>query len=180
MRLSVLLISISRGSGNYAQALYIYGATEIIPAILCCRNSCDCNNDEHDRPIAVCLWNPKNHCCENNTPSLFQSFAEVSAAFNIPPRPVERSQLLDILAILKVKSCSILNALRKLQVLPGEAENAYAESASTVPSSSRVLAHLEELENTGEIDRSIWEIGMGLLYRITSCRCIDNSILLIA
>jgi hypothetical protein len=57
--------------------------------------------------------------------------AEVSAALEVSSGPVLRSQQLQNLTILKVKSRSILNAPPELQVLSGAPENALAESKST-------------------------------------------------
>jgi len=60
---------------------------------------------------------------------------EVSAAFEVSCRPAQRSQLLQNLAILIVKSRSILNASSSLQVLSAAHENTLAESQSTFQSS---------------------------------------------
>jgi hypothetical protein len=102
--------------------------------------------DKYDRSNSVWLWNHKNHCCENTASSLPQSCAELH----------RRSQLLQILTILQVNSCSMLNAPPSLQVRLGAPENALAESDHTLLSSRGTLNHLEVLRRTGEVDRSVW------------------------
>jgi hypothetical protein len=74
--------------------MYIYTVTLIMHGILWCSKSGDCNKAEYDRPNALLSWNRKNHCSENVTPSLPQSCTEVSARFEVPLRPAQRSLLL--------------------------------------------------------------------------------------
>jgi len=76
--------------------------------------------------------------------------AEVSAALEVFPRPGQRSQQLQNLTILIVKSRSFLNAPPSLQVLSGACENALAESESTLQISRAGWEHLEVLGSTGE------------------------------
>jgi len=61
--------------------------------------------------------------------------AEVSAPLGVSRRPAQRSQQIQNLTILTVKSRSILNAPPSLQVVSGARENALAESESTLQSS---------------------------------------------
>jgi len=115
--------------------------------------------DKYDRRNGLWLWNHKNHCCENTAPSLLQSCAELH----------RRSQLFQNLTILQVNSWSILNAPPSLQVRLGAPENALAESENTLLSSSGAWEQLEVLRSTGEVDYSVWEIGMLLPDRFTFC-----------
>jgi len=73
-------------------------------------------------------------------------------------RPAQRSQQLQNLTILIVKSRSILNAPPSLQVLSGASENALAQSESTLESSRGGWEHLEVIRRTGEGYWSIWEV----------------------
>jgi len=96
---------------------------------------------------------------------------EVSAALEVSRRPAQRSQQLQNLTILIVKSRSILNAPPSLQVLSGARANALAESESTLQSSRGGWEHLEVLRSTGEGYRSVWEVCVWLPDRITFCWC---------
>jgi hypothetical protein len=84
-------------------------------------------------------------------------------------RPAQRSPQLQYLTILIVKFRSILNAPPSLQVFSGARENALAESESTFQSSRGGWEHLEVLRSTGEGYRSVWEVCVWLLDRITFC-----------
>ena len=94
---------------------------------------------------------------------------QVSAALDISRRPAQRSQPLQNLTILIVKSRSILTAPPLLQVLSGTRENALAESESTLQSSRGGRENLEVLRSTGEGYRSVWEVCVWLLDRVTFC-----------
>ena len=67
-------------------------------------------------------------------------------------RAAQRSQLLQNVSILIVKSCSVLNA----------PENGLAESESTLLSSRGAWEHLEEHRSSGEGNRSVWEVCVRL------------------
>jgi len=95
--------------------------------------------------------------------------AKVSAALEVCSRPAQRSQQLQKLTIVIVKSRSILNTSPSLQVLSGARENALAESESTVPSSKGGWENLEVVETIGEGYRSVWEVCVWLLDWITFC-----------
>ena len=95
--------------------------------------------------------------------------AEVSAALEVSSRPAQRSQLIQNLTILIVKSRSILNAPPSLQVLSEEPENALAQSQSILQSSRGGWEHLEVLRSSGEGYRSVWEVCVWLPDRITFC-----------
>jgi len=95
--------------------------------------------------------------------------ADVSAALEVSCRPAQRSQPLQNLTILIVKSRSILNAPPSLLVLSRECENALAESESTFQSSRGGWEHLEELKSTVEGYRSVWEVCVWFPDRITFC-----------
>ena len=95
--------------------------------------------------------------------------AEVSAALEASHRPAQRSQQLQTLTILIVKSRSMVNAPPSLQVLLGARENALAESESKLQSSRGGWEHLEVLRSTGEGYRSDWKGYAWLLGRITFC-----------
>ena len=84
-------------------------------------------------------------------------------------RPASRSPQLHDLTILLVKSRSILNARPSLKVLSEASENALAESESTLPSSRGGWEHLEVVRSTVEGYRSVWEVCVWLLDRITFC-----------
>jgi len=90
-----------------------------------------------------------------------------AAALEVSRRPAQRSQPLQNLTILIVKSRSILNAPPSLQVLSEAHENALAESESTLRSSRGGWEHLEVLRSTGEGYRSVWEVCVWLLDRNT-------------
>jgi len=77
------------------------------------------------RTTGVRIWHQVSH----------RGCAEVSAALEVSSRPAQRSQQLQHLTILVVKSHSILNAPPSLQVLSEARENALAESESTLQSS---------------------------------------------
>jgi len=81
--LQVLLRSCSTTICGQIDHMYIYWDTEIMHTILWGSESCYCNKDEYNRQNALCLWNPKNPCCENTAPSLLQSCTEVSAALEV-------------------------------------------------------------------------------------------------
>jgi len=83
----------------------------------------------------------------------------------------QRSQELQYLTILEVKSRSILDAASYLQVLSGALDNALAESESTLLSSRGVWEHLQVLRSTGEVAQSVWEDCMLLPDRFTFCWC---------
>jgi hypothetical protein len=84
-------------------------------------------------------------------------------------RPAQRSQQLQNLTMLIVKSRSILNTPPSLQVLSGARENALAKSESTLQSSRGGWEHLEVLRSTGEGSQSVWEVCVWLADRITFC-----------
>ena len=84
------------------------------------------------------------------------------AAFEVSHRPARRSHLLQYVTILIVNSRSILNAHPQLQALSGAPENAFAESESTLQSSSGGWKHLEVLRSTGKGGRSVWEVCVWL------------------
>jgi len=100
--------------------------------------------------------------------------AVVSAALEVSCRSAPRSQQLQNLTILIVKSHSILNALPSLQVLSGALENAVAESESTLQSSRGGWERLEVHKNAGEGNRSVWEVCIWLPDQITFCWCIQR------
>jgi len=104
--------------------------------------------------------------------------AEVSAAPEVSRRPAQSSQELQNLTIQIVKSRSILNAPPSLQVLSGARENALAESESTLQSCRGGWEHLEVLRSTGEGYRSVWEVFVWHLDRITFCswQCCKGSV----
>jgi len=77
--------------------------------------------------------------------------------------PAQRSQQVQNLTILIVKSRSILNAPPSLQVLSGARENSLAQSESTLQSSRGGWEHLEVHRSTGEGYRSVWEVCVWLL-----------------
>jgi len=77
-------------------------------------------------------------------------------------RPAQMSQLLQNLTIRILKSRSILNAPPSLQVLSGAHENAFAESESTLQSSSEGWKYLEVLGSTGEGYRSVRDVCVWL------------------
>ena len=93
--------------------------------------------------------------------------AAVSAALEVSCSAAQRSQELQNLTIIYVKSHSILNAPPQLQVLSGAPENALAESESTLLISRGVWEHLEVLRSTGEVAQSVWEDCMLLPDRFT-------------
>jgi len=101
--------------------------------------------------------------------------AEVLAFLDVSRRPVQRSQLLQNLTILIVKSGCVLNGPPSLQVLSGARENALAESEITLQSSMGGWEHLEKLRSTGKSSRSVWEVCIWLPHRITFCWCAGNS-----
>jgi hypothetical protein len=76
--------------------------------------------------------------------------------------PTQRSQQRQNFTILIVRSCTILNAPRSLQVHSGECENALAKSERTLHSSRGGCEHLDVLRSTEEGYRSVWEVYAGL------------------
>jgi len=87
-----------------------------------------------------------------------------------------KSQLLQNLTILEVKSRSILNAPPSLQLLSGAPENAPAESESTLLSCREAWEHLELLGSTSEVDQSVWEVCEWLPDWVEFCWCMIDSI----
>jgi len=73
-------------------------------------------------------------------------YAEVLSALKVSHRPVQRSQQLQNLTILMVKSCSILDIPRTLQQLSEARENVLALCESTLQSSRGGWEHLEVLK----------------------------------
>jgi len=110
-----------------------------------------------------------NHCCQNTALSLPQSCTEVVRCSRRLRRRVHRSQLLQNLTILYVKSHSILNVPPELQVLSVSPGNALAESESTLLSFRGAWENLEFLGCTGAVNRSVWELCMWLLDLFTFC-----------
>jgi len=92
------------------------------------------------RTTAVRIWHQVSH----------RACAEVLAALEVSRRPAQRSQQLQNLTILIVKSRCILNASPLLQVLSGAPANAPAESESTLQSSRGGWEHMEVFRSTGE------------------------------
>jgi hypothetical protein len=85
-------------------------------------------------------------------------------------RPAQRSQQLQRLTILIVKSRSILNPPPSLQVFSRAPENAHAQSESTLPSSMGGWKHLALLWSIAQRYRSVREVSVWLPDWITfSC-----------
>jgi len=58
-------------AAQLAVSVYIHKDRQITHIILSCsKSSCDCYKHQYERENCLRLWHPKNHCCENTTPSL--------------------------------------------------------------------------------------------------------------
>jgi len=68
--LQVLLQLGSRTVASQIDRRYIYRGRWIIYPRLCCSEFCDFNKDKYVRRNALWLWNSKNHCRKNISPSL--------------------------------------------------------------------------------------------------------------
>jgi len=82
MHLYVLPIGVSRcfsisawvpSAARSTTCIYRVKLQLILPAILWCTYSCDCNTGKYDKQNALWLWNSKNYCGENTAQSLPQS-----------------------------------------------------------------------------------------------------------
>jgi hypothetical protein len=78
-----------------------------------------------------------------------------SAALEVSHRPVQRSQVLQYLTILSVKTFSILNAPPYLLKLSGAPSGALAESEGTLLSSRGAWKHLEIFGSNVEVNWSV-------------------------
>ena len=97
----------------------------IIGVMLWCSTACDCNKNKWHRRNALWLWDPKNCCCGNMAHGLPQPGIEISAALEVPHRPVYRSQMPQYVTIQAVQYHSILNTPHSLQVPLDSPENAH-------------------------------------------------------
>jgi hypothetical protein len=159
----------------------IYRENYIIHAILWCGESSDCNKDQYDWWNAVCVWNSKNHWCENMAPSLPQSlYSSLSSSQSLPQTgaAVSAAPQFDY---FNTHSCGILNAPQSLKVLWGACEHALAHSESTLPSSKEGCEHLGVLGRSGEGYQSVWEVCVWLRDRITFrwCSILGSPILVV-
>jgi len=118
VHLSVRSLGISRCASDYARApsaarlavcIKIEWHRSILHAKLKCGEACNRNKDGYNQRNAMWLWNSKNHYCENKTPSLPQTCAEVS------PAPEFECPICHILEHLKI----LLQSLIALCLAPG-------------------------------------------------------------
>jgi len=84
--------------------------------------------------------------------SPLQSCTDVSATLEVSCRPAQMSQ-----------------QLQNMTLLAGAPENALVESESTLLSCRRAWEHLDVLESTGAVNRSVWEVCLWLRDRFTFC-----------
>jgi hypothetical protein len=108
---------------------------------------------------------------ENMAPSLLQSLCRGFSCSGSLPQTCADVSAAPKFDYSNSQSRSILNAPPLLQVLSGARENALVEYESTLQSSRGGYEHLEVLKITDEGYRSVWDVCLWLLDRITFCWC---------